>query len=296
MKKWFFILLFLSIVIGIVYITPVSVLNEDKPNMVPKENINLEQFDLQEKEINKEEMYQGELLLVNDEFPVKERYIKKDMIQLINHRELIANYGLLHQDLRLSEKVARKFSDMVEAAQKDNVHNFLLSSAFRDQEEQKVLYEEKGKDYALPPGYSEHNLGLALDVGSTKESIKYAAEGAWIQKNAWKFGFVLRYPKAKVHITGIEYEPWHLRYVGLPHSAIMYEKNLVLEEYLTYLKKEKQIATTYQGEKFLICFFPVSEDHPKILVPTDSEYTISGNNMDGVIVTTRQNMDSGTQV
>ena len=57
-------------------------------------------------------------------------------------------------------------------------------------------------------------------------------EGEWLANNAHKFGFILRYPADKVHITGIRYEPWHFRYVGLPHSELMYKQNLALEEYL----------------------------------------------------------------
>lgn len=85
-----------------------------------------------------------------------------------------------------------------------------------------------GADYALPAGHSEHNLGLALDVGSTQMKMDKAPEGEWIEENSWKYGFILRYPLDKTDVTGIQYEPWHIRYVGLPHSAIIREMNLDL--------------------------------------------------------------------
>lgn len=74
-----------------------------------------------------------------------------------------------------------------------------------------------------------------------------APEGKWIEKNAWKYGFILRYPSDKTDVTGIQYEPWHIRYVGLPHSTIMQKMNLALEEYLDYLKKEESISVSIEG-------------------------------------------------
>ncbi|MCV5111774.1 D-alanyl-D-alanine carboxypeptidase family protein, partial [Escherichia coli] len=82
---------------------------------------------------------------------------------------------------------------------------------------------------------------------STQKKMEKAPEGKWIEENVWKHGFVLRYPKNKSNITGIQYEPWHIRYVGLPHSAIMQKKNFTLEEYLEFLKEEKEISTEVEG-------------------------------------------------
>ncbi len=115
-----------------------------------------------------------------------------------------------------------------------------------------MLYQEMGAEYALPAGYSEHNSGLSLDVGSSLTKMERAPEGKWIEENAWKYGFILRYPEDKTELTGIQYEPWHIRYVGLPHSAIMKEKNFVLEEYMDYLKEEKTISVSVNGEKYEI--------------------------------------------
>ncbi len=184
----------------------------------------------------------------------------------------------------LSKDVAHKFSKMVAAAKKDGVNHFLISSGFREFEEQKALYQDMGDDYALPPGHSEHNLGLALDVGSTETSMYHASEGEWIKENAWKHGFILRYPEDKVDVTGIEYEPWHIRYVGLPHSAIMEKKNFVLEEYLDYLKEKKEISIEVKGVKYTVSYYSFSKNLT-INIPENSEYEISGNNINGVIVT-----------
>ncbi len=155
---------------------------------------------------------------------------------------------------------------------------------FKEYKKQTKLYKEMGSNRTLPAGYSEHNLGLSLDVGSTQGKMAVAPEGEWIAENAWKYGFTLRYPEDKTDITGIMNEPWHIRYVSLPHSAIMKEKNFVLEEYLDYLKEQKHISATVNGQKYEVFYYPVNEN-TTITVPANLRYEVSGNNTDGVIVT-----------
>lgn len=92
-----------------------------------------------------------------------------------------------------------------------------------------------GKNVAIP-GTSEHQLGLAVDFNSVETSFENTAEFKWLKENAEKYGFVNRYPKDKVAITGINYEPWHYRYVGVEHAKKMNEKGLCLEEYVKTLK------------------------------------------------------------
>ena len=87
------------------------------------------------------------------------------------------------------------------------------------------------------PGSSEHNLGLAVDIVSISHQTLTAdfgqtPEGIWLAQNSWRYGFVLRYPYHKQDVTHIIYEPWHFRYVGVEHAAIMFEMDLVLEEYI----------------------------------------------------------------
>jgi len=93
-----------------------------------------------------------------------------------------------------------------------------------------------------PPGASEHQLGLAIDIsvdGKLDASFGNTEAGTWIANNCHHYGFIVRYPKDKTKITKIMYEPWHLRYVGLPHSAYMYEKNMCLEEYIIHVQEAK---------------------------------------------------------
>lgn len=118
-------------------------------------------------------------------------------------------------------------------------------SGFRSYDRQEVIYKkslnERGKEhtekYIAPPGASEHQLGLALDLSC--EEINYELEqmfeqtraGIWIRQNASLFGYVLRYPKGKEAITGYSYEPWHVRYVTKPLAYYLDRTGLVLEEY-----------------------------------------------------------------
>lgn len=289
MKKWVF-LLFLLLCLSFVFVNKESSF-QDKVEVQKYEknnNDNLDDREISESfrtiEITKELVIQGNLLLVNNEYPIHQKSIKTDVINLFTHKELTEGYGLRSSEIYLSEDIARKFSEMIAAAEKEGVRHFTINSGFRDFDEQNALYLEMGSDYALPAGHSEHNLGLSLDVGSTQMKMDEAHEGVWLEKNAWKYGFIIRYPKDKTAITGIQYEPWHIRYVGLPHSVIMEEKNFALEEYLEFLKEQKSISTTIHGEKYEVSYYPVTKD-TTIHVPSNLRWEISGNNMDGVIVT-----------
>jgi zinc D-Ala-D-Ala carboxypeptidase len=287
MKKWGF-LLFLALCLSFVFVNKEWSF-QDKAEIQRYENN--EQLDNSETsegfqtiEITKELIFKGNLLLVNTEYPVHQESIKSDVVNLFTLRDLKKGYSGSDSEIYLSEDVARKFSEMVDAAEKEGVRHFSINSGFRGFDEQNVLYQEMGSDYALPAGHSEHNLGLSLDVGSTQMKMNEAPEGKWLEENAWKYGFILRYPKDKTAITGIQYEPWHIRYVGLPHSVIMEERNFSLEEYLDFLKEQKSTSTTIHGEKYEISYYPVTKD-TTIHVPTNLRYERSGNNMDGVIVT-----------
>src|SRR5690606_15942260 len=136
------------------------------------------------------------------------------------------------------------------------VNQFLITSGYRSFAEQDKLYQKMGPQIALPAGYSEHHLGLSLDVGSSQSKMESAPEGKWIENLAWKAGFILRYPEGKSHITGIQYEPWHIRYVGMPHSAIMHKKSFVLEQYLDYLKEIKELSVHINGENYFVAYYP----------------------------------------
>lgn len=124
--------------------------------------------------------------------------------------------------------------------------NLVLRSAFRSYDTQASLYQQyvardgkkKADTYSAQPGHSEHQTGLAFDLGNTEgsddflESFEDTKEGQWLARNAHEYGFIIRYPKGKSDITGYQYEPWHLRYLGKETATKVYESGLTLEEYL----------------------------------------------------------------
>ncbi|MFC4596617.1 M15 family metallopeptidase [Cohnella hongkongensis] len=235
--------------------------------------------------IGREEISRGDLLLVNSRYPVSKGAKLPEVVNLSERPELAEGIGIAGDGIELPPDLLRKFVEMVEAARADGVDQFLITSGYRNEEKQAELYERLGADYANPPGHSEHNLGLSLDVGSSLGLMKDAPEGKWLEENAWKHGFVLRYPEDKTDITGIRHEPWHFRYVGLPHSAIMREQNRVLEEYLDYLKEQGRIQAEVNGTAYVVSYYSL-KDSPSLSIPVSGSYTISGDNKDGVIVTT----------
>jgi D-alanyl-D-alanine carboxypeptidase len=287
MKKWGFLLLFL-LCLGFAFINKTlffqDKIESQKYAQNHKDHKKMTSESTQTQIITKEQIYQGNLLLINSKYPVRQESVKSDIVNLSIHNESVMGYGLLDKNIYLSKEIAQKFSEMVNDAEKEGVNHFLIDSGYRTFSEQKRLYEEMGPSYALPAGYSEHNSGLSLDVGSSLTKMDRAPEGAWLKENAWKYGFILRYPKDKTDVTGIQYEPWHIRYVGFPHSAIMKEKNFALEEYINFLKEQKSITTTIDNQVYKIFYYPISKD-TTIPVPANGQYEISGNNMDGVIVT-----------
>lgn len=108
---------------------------------------------------------------------------------------------------------------------------------YADQKWQYNVYVERdGKaladTYSARPGHSEHQTGLAFDLNSLYKSFGDTAEGKWLAANCHRYGFIIRYPEGKEHITGYMYEPWHVRYVGAEHAAALHESGLCLEEYL----------------------------------------------------------------
>ncbi|MBO9599063.1 MAG: M15 family metallopeptidase [Cohnella sp.] len=236
--------------------------------------------------VGKDQIHKGNLILVNKTHPVHKGSMESDIVNLYERRELLDGFGLLNNQIRLPIDLVQRFSDMVAGAAEDGVGHFLISSGYRDRAEQNELFREKGGDYALPAGHSEHNLGLSLDIGSSLAPMNEAPEGKWLKKHASDYGFILRYPKDKTKITGIQYEPWHFRYVGLPHSRIMQEKDFALEQYLDFLRKHKSISAVVDDERYEIIYTPI-EQETTIQLPAGRDYEVSGNNVDGVIVTVR---------
>lgn len=117
--------------------------------------------------------------------------------------------------------------------------NIWLASGFRSYSLQSQIYnkncymygQEITDTFSARPGFSEHQSGLAIDVNTISDDFAYTPEAAWLAENCWKYGFIIRYPLGKEHITGYKYEPWHIRFVGYDMAKKIYSSGLTLEEY-----------------------------------------------------------------
>lgn len=147
----------------------------------------------------------------------------------------------------LRKEAKEKLIEMLNDAKKEGLE-IIVVSGFRRSEIQEFLYNtffkknnKKTFDIIALPGHSEHQLGTVVDLDSKRNRTSLEShfdktpEGKWLIENAWKYGFVLSYPKGKGQITGYEYEPWHYRYVDQEVASIVKNKNITLIEYLNNL-------------------------------------------------------------
>ena len=187
------------------------------------------------------------LVLVNTKSPLPEGYKIET--------EAIASAYARDKGMSYDKRAVEYLNQMCAAADKDGI-TLLAISSYRPHERQQVLFdrelsevkaenpgisEEEAKKKAATevayPGTSEHELGLAVDLNSVEQTFEHTKQFAWLSQHANEYGFVLRYPKDKEEITGIIYEPWHYRYVGVEHAKKMTSLGMCLEEYVEYLKK-----------------------------------------------------------
>lgn len=177
-------------------------------------------------------------------------------------------------------------------------------SGYRSHREQKKLYadslEENGveftKQYVALPGCSEHETGLAVDVGENLGEIDLirpvfpdAGKCGEFRRHAADYGFIQRYGREKERITGISHEPWHFRYVGCPHAKIMRQRGLCLEEYVEFLKdyplEGKHLKFEDSGAGVEVFYVKADPGKTELELPEDGFFQISGDNRDGFIGT-----------
>jgi D-alanyl-D-alanine carboxypeptidase len=239
----------------------------------------------------------GYLILVNNEhayrFPAD-----TDLVNIED--EKTASFRVQGRNYRIRRSVMEPLDDMIGAfvSATGNTAVMIISS-FRSYETQQFVLDNYisrvGRAEALKwvslPGHSEHHTGLAVDfgvyTGGSRATFTGVGSTSWFRRNSYTFGFVLRYPQDKTDITGTSYEPWHFRYVGLPHSYIMVHNNWCLEEYLELLREhtfDEPFEAEYEGVLYRIYFTTETE----VPIPYNSMFDISGNNIDGFIVTTYQ--------
>lgn len=178
------------------------------------------------------------LVLINKQHPIPDDYDFK--------------LGTFTSGMRCDERVIEDLLLMMQAAKKDGL-NLVVRSPYRTSDHQEDNFNDRIKSYMKQglsymeaykatsrvitvPGCSEHEVGLALDITSDSfipllQGFADTEEGKWLEAHSHEYGFILRYPSGKEYITGIEYEPWHFRYVGREAAAIMKDEDLCLEEF-----------------------------------------------------------------
>lgn len=178
-------------------------------------------------------------------------------------------------------------------------------SGHRSREEQEHLYQDSlykngtafTEKYVAWPGHSEHQTGLAVDMALNNDTdidfirpaFPYTGVCKAFRERALLYGFIERYPRGKERLTGIGHEPWHFRYVGFPHSVLMRQLDLTLEEYVAFVRAfpYRKYALTYRagGQSVEIAYVPAEADTQVLEMADDLPHQISGDNAEGYIIT-----------
>ncbi|WP_202931039.1 M15 family metallopeptidase [Aminipila terrae] len=192
------------------------------------------------REALKRDLDKGLFILVNKQNPVDSSYKPEDLTAIKYFAPDRPPEGRV-----MRKEAAEAFNKLSEAAAKKG-HTIIVTTAYRSYDFQSNLYnnyvkyhgKKEADTFSAQPGKSEHQTGLAADVSSpsvnyqlTKDYIN-TPEGKWLNDNAYKFGFIIRFPNGKENITGYVYEPWHIRYVGKTAAKEIFNEGLTLEEYL----------------------------------------------------------------
>lgn len=252
--------------------------------------------------VSDEKIYEGSLLLVNADHPLREIGEEKLLPVTAQYPDVLL--------MREAAYILHLIFDKLHC--RDSI---VPVSGYRSAEEQTEIFrsslrengEEFTRKYVAVPNHSEHQTGLAVDLGLKQEVIdlicpEFPYEGICgrFRGTALEYGFIERYPKGKEGVTGIGHEPWHFRYVGCPHSEIMSEQGLTLEEYVIWIKQfsSKSPLQWTKGSQLMEVFYAESfqTGTTVITLPEDSLYMVSGNNADGFIVTRRCQQSHGFMV
>ena len=209
------------------------------------------------------------LMLINQENTLSDSFSPN--IGEYKDSGVIMDKGLFKAYEKMANEIIEKFDDKL-----------YIMSAYRDSSEQEdISQEKKGEGTAMPEGASEHQAGLALDVyvkGFAGLGFLKSEVGQYVNEKCWEYGFIIRYPSGKTNITKVEFEPWHLRYVGFPHSEIIYRNNITFEEYIESL----ELGEFYYYEDYII----TRQSSEGYLLPKEyKSAVISPDNMGNYIIT-----------
>lgn len=189
------------------------------------------------KKVKETDLSKGNLMLVN-----KFNYLNEDYEPIeITNIDLSYSYS----GNKVSKETNDAYIEMAVAAKEDGIQ-LMANSTYRTYQRQDEIYKDfyysKGVSYAdkyaARAGYSEHQTGLAIDIftsgSSTTSNFEESDAFKWLSANAYKYGFILRYPKDKEYLTGYEYESWHYRYLGVETATKVYQEGITYDEYYAF--------------------------------------------------------------
>ncbi|SFB33263.1 M15 family metallopeptidase [Clostridium frigidicarnis] len=197
-------------------------------------NINLNDKDklIQAPKVN----VKTELILVNSKHSLDKNYIPEGL----SIPNIAFSDKSEDEEKHVAEIIIKPLEELINTA-KDEGIILLGNSGYRSYKSQTNVYKDRvksqGKEladaYVAKSGFSEHQTGLCIDItNKDRYFVEGTKEADWLAKNCYRFGFIIRYPKEKKSITGIEHEPWHIRYVGKEVAKYIYDNGSTLEEYL----------------------------------------------------------------
>ena len=194
--------------------------------------------------------------LVNIDHLLSSDYVPENLVITDNNENNFHNYKDASLKPMISADIMPYFAAMQNAALDAGLRKIIVDSGYRSFEYQKVVFDksvaEKGIDETLRsvalPGSSEHQSGLAIDIAYMDNGVYIEntsdsdPEIKWLKENAYKFGFILRYPEEKEDVTGFKYEWWHYRFIGVEMATILYAENITLDEYHERVDMETRLG------------------------------------------------------
>lgn len=234
----------------------------------------------------REKVSTGPLVLVNRQHPLKTAV--GDTLTAVDSR---------HPEILLDRQAARLLAACIQKV--GGGAEIVPVSGWRSQREQQQIWDdslaESGTDftrkYVAYPGCSEHQTGLAIDLGKAAGHIDFIRPafpydgicGAF-RRAAAAYGFIERYQRGKEFLTGIAQEPWHFRYVGVPHAQLIQQNDLCLEEYMDFLREGPRSCPLPDGRLAQVFYVPCAGEETEIQLP-DGCCQISGDNAGGFVIT-----------
>lgn len=242
--------------------------------------------------LENQSIYEGNLVLVNRSHPLRQSVNPDNLVPVDSN----------HADILLADEAQTMLSSLLNLL--DAREKIVPVSGYRSLQEQETIFrdsmQENGEAFTLKyvalPNCSEHQTGLAIDLGENKPEIDfirpdfpYTGICQAFRQQAAQYGFIERYQAGKEAVTGIGWEPWHFRYIGYPHAVIMQQHEFALEEYMDYLRDfpehGKPLLFEAAGQTAEISYIRATGTSVTPLQLPELSYQLSGNNVDGWICT-----------